>query len=568
MFGSQMKKWVVPAISMFLLSSCNLFPEPESLIQVPKHVKAIETEQGDTFITIASKFLPKGTTFLVPNGPVGADSVQPVDLDGDGKNELVVFYSSTSRKDQVGFFVLKKDKKDWGKIFIKKGTGYAVNWANTADVTGDKQMDLLIGWQDGISTGNTLEIYSWKKNKLVKLQKLNYHELEALQFKNDSLTVLAIWQRDLADVYKVQLLKWTGTLFDVDKVHESTYFHTVIDYYQHRTEEVPDAAYYWYYLADAHLKANHPELALAALGKGMRLHTVVPSYSAFVKLKEEIDKKLTKNKDSTVLIEYHDPNLSFRVPTNLAPFITTKGGHGENNSDIVSVLFSPDQRRQKCLFSFEIFTKDLSAISKDSDLVKIGETKNHLYYIRRGKDVSDDGTRLVKEAISSREQMIASVKIGAEFQEYYSLENENVIQMAKDASIRYWYALSGGKMKDGKIDTFHLNDLEYRYLGSDLETKTKLFNYLSKSYTFDAIETFMKKANILEHNGRLVQPNADGGSMLNYDLAKVVQKKDNGEEKEFDIKVPLGDSYSYEVIHIGFQKTDSGWRIFSNPGAF
>lgn len=51
-------------------------------------------------------------------------------------------------------------------------------------------------------------------------------------------------------------------------------------------------------------------------------------------------------------------------------------------------------------------------------------------------------------------------------------------------------------------------------------------------------------------------------------LAKVVQKKDNGEEKEFDIKVPLGDSYSYEVVHIGFQKTETGWRIFSDPGTF
>ncbi|MDQ6597430.1 hypothetical protein E2K98_06725 [Bacillus salipaludis] len=568
MFGSQMRKWVVPAIGMIMLSGCNLFPEPESLIQVPKYVKAFKTEHDANVVAIAAKYLPKGTTFSVPNGPVGADSVQPVDLDGDGKNEIVVFYCSTNTKDQVGFFVLKKENKDWAKVFIKKGTGYAVNWANSADVTEDQQKDLLIGWQDGVSSGNVLEIYSWNKQQLKKIQRLNYHELEALQFKNDSLTRLVIWQRDLADVYKVQLLKWNGNSFEVDKEHESSYFHKVIDYYEHRTAEVPDAAYYWYYLADAHLKANHPELALKALEKGMKLHTVVPSYSSFLKLKDQIVEKLEKNKDSSVLFEYHDPNLSFRVPSNLAPYITTKGGHGENNSDIVSVLFSPDQRLQKSLFTFEIFTKDMSGGIKDTELVKIGETKNHLYFIRRGKELSDAGNKLVQTAISNREQIISSVKIGPEYQEYYSLENVNVIQIAKDAAVKYQYVMSGGEMKDGIIEPINLSDSEYRYLGADLDTKAKLFNYLSSSYTLDAIDTFMKKAKILEHDRKLVQPNADGGSMLNYDLAKVVQKKDNGEEKEFDIKVPLGNSYSYEVVHIGFQKTEIGWRIFSDPGTF
>jgi hypothetical protein len=128
--------------------------------------------------------------------------------------------------------------------------------------------------------------------------------------------------------------------------------------------------------------------------------------------------------------------------------------------------------------------------------------------------------------------------------------------------------MTGGKMTEGEIKTISINDLEFRYLGKDLDTNLKLTDYLSDVYTEDVIQSFKNRAKIFEYFGKLVQPNADGGSILNYDLAKVVQKKDNGNEKEFDVKVPLGNSYSFEVVHIVFQKTENGWRIFSEPGTF
>jgi hypothetical protein len=58
-----------------------------------------------------------------------------------------------------------------------------------------------------------------------------------------------------------------------------------------------------------------------------------------------------------------------------------------------------------------------------------------------------------------------------------------------------------------------------------------------------------------------------GDSLLNYDRAEVVQKKNKGNEMEIDLKVPLGDTNSYEFVHISFQKTENGWRIFSEPGS-
>lgn len=123
-------------------------------------------------------------------------------------------------------------------------------------------------------------------------------------------------------------------------------------------------------------------------------------------------------------------------------------------------------------------------------------------------------------------------------------------------------------MPEGIIETFTKNEMEYRYLGADLDTKEKLFEFLSNSYTPAAIRSYILRANLIEKDGKLAQPNADGGSLLNYEKAVIVRKKDNGTEKEFDLKVPLGNSLSYEYVHVVFSKTRDGWRISSDLGTF
>ncbi|OLS40325.1 DL-endopeptidase inhibitor IseA family protein [Bacillus sp. MRMR6] len=449
-----MRKIAVYILSIIcLLTGCNLFTDPESLIQPPKEAKA--KDQDEDLLSIARRNLPKGTELFVPNGPVGTESVISVDLDDDEQDEVLVLYKSTIHQNQVGAFVLKETKNGWDKVFAKNGPGSVISWASASDVTGDGRKEILIGWQLTTSSENTLEIFHWNKGKLTSLRELSYNELEAVQFDNDPKTRLAIWKRDMADVYKIDLLGWNGDAFVTDRTYYPAYFQKVIAYYQKRTSEVPDAAYYWYYLADAYLKANQNELALEAIEKGLKTKSMVPTKDFFEQLK-----KLAKNNQNT-----------------------------------------------------------------------LGQTKE------------------------------TNIR-------FTSLEDELVIKRVTKAAQQYWYVTSGGKMPDGIVNIVNINNNEYRYLGTDLDTNAKMQNYLSRSYTMDAIQGFLRRVKIFEYFGKLVQPNADGGSILNYELAEIVQKKDKGNEKEFDIKVPLGNSLSYEVVHISFQKTENGWRIFSEPGTF
>ena len=186
-----------------------------------------------------------------------------------GKKKLVGLYQSNENKNQVGAFALLKKNKTWEKVFAKKGSGYEISWASASDLTGDGINELLLGWKVGNLAGNLLEIYSWEKEGFVPLKKINYHEMEVIQFENDAMARLAIWKKDIDDSYEIELLKWNRHTFVADVNHYASYFSKVVQYYKERTNAVPNSALYWYLLADAYLKDNHPDLALKAITKGM-----------------------------------------------------------------------------------------------------------------------------------------------------------------------------------------------------------------------------------------------------------------------------------------------------------
>lgn len=553
-----------------MMGGCNFLPEPTSLIQAPVKASA-KSNVEQSLDAIAKRFLPKGSELTIPNGPIGTNSILTSDFNGDGQEEAVVLYQSKEAKNQVGVYVLTKKKGNWEKIYAKKGSGYEISWASVADVTGDGKQELLLGWKVGSLAGNVLEVYTWEKNNFKLLQKVNYHQLEAIKIKDEPKTRLAVWKKDISDAYEIDLLRWESNKFVADEKNYPSYFPKAVQYFKQRTESVPDASYYWYYLADAHLKANHPELALAAVTKGMEKNMVIPSYEKFAELKDKIEKNLANIKQD-IPFDVQNAGIHLEIPKEIASNILIEEGNGLGSNYIVSVFVSPEQKEKKLLFSLEIFSKDMMFDSIGNEFEKLAETDGYLYYVNRNsgtitnQDIQKNS--IYKKAFAFKEKMIQSVKPGNYYPAYTSLEEEKVIKMVNDAFNKYWYVTAGGKQQGGLIESFTLNGTDYRYLGTDLNTKSKLVNYLSESYTSDAVQAYLKRAKILEHNGKMVQPNADGGSLANYKLARVVESSNNGQSGKYVIRVPIGSSLIFEYSDVEFQKTESGWKISTAPGTF
>lgn len=563
-----MKRLLMVGI-LLLLSGCNLFPEPASLIQAPQHAESKSVDEVNP-MQVAKGLLPADTQITIPNEPVGMDAVLQADFNLDGEKELVTFYKSRVNANDIGALVLQKSDGKWQVSETFTGVGYDIDYSAVADVTGDSRPELLVGWTTGVSAGDVLDVYTWEDNRFKKLTALNYHKLDMIAV--EGVPRLAIWNRVFADVYEVNVVKWDVQTFVTDTSVYPSYFLEVADYYRERTEQVPDAAYYWYYLADAWLKAGQPEAALDAINHGMQLRTVAPSFSEFEKLKAVIESEIAARKAQDMIFYSPKAELTLHIPNELVSDIVVEEMEGNANEYVMNVYVG-DESEKGLLFAVEVYAKDFIVI-EELDLPILAETENLVYLIRRSSEhpfADQPASELYSRfnhAVTLMEEMIASVRPGATFSKHTNLDDALLVEKIVAARQAYSIVGMGGQELSGELETFLHNGTDYRYMGSDLATFEKLYVFLGETYTPEATATFVERAGIIEHDGRLAQPNADGGSLLNYAKASVLQVKDWGAEKQVDLEVPLGNSLSFETIQVVFQKTEQGWRIASSPGMF
>jgi len=242
------------------------------------------------------KFLPSGAKLEEPKNPGGAKAIQQQDMDGDGKAELLVTYRVGQNPGELGAILLQKKQNNWEKVWEQKGSlGYALDRASFADITGDGRPELLLGWTMGASAGNGLDIFTWQDKEkssgggvaldddgnalnevhwqgtMTHIASIGYHKIDIINANNQKDTgfiiigeesplfgkqaALALWRHDTGEAYSIKVLRWTKVGSDTGLVPAEDlypeYYKKVVAYYQEKVKEMPEAAFYWYYLADA-----------------------------------------------------------------------------------------------------------------------------------------------------------------------------------------------------------------------------------------------------------------------------------------------------------------------------
>ncbi|MEW6425082.1 MAG: FG-GAP-like repeat-containing protein [Bacillota bacterium] len=270
-----------------LSGGCAQFPTPGELIKPPA-IKAAAAPGKAVFDAeelkqIAQQFLPAGAVFLTsaPAQPPekttpdagSRELIQAADLNSDGRPEIIAGYRVS--QGSVGVMVLQK-KEQWTKVWQEEGKGYNLERLQLADVTGDGQDELLIGWTIGASAGNGLDILAWQGDGLKQIARTGYHRLEvadlAGEYGRDGRQELAAWVKDTGDAFSVEVLRWDGQKLAPAQDVEAAYFPRVVEYYQQKVKETPQVRVYCYYLADALARAKDYQGALAAVEKGMALN--------------------------------------------------------------------------------------------------------------------------------------------------------------------------------------------------------------------------------------------------------------------------------------------------------
>ncbi|NHN35426.1 hypothetical protein G9U52_37650 [Paenibacillus sp. S3N08] len=141
------------------------------------------------------------------------------------------------------------------------------------------------------------------------------------------------------------------------------------------------------------------------------------------------------------------------------------------------------------------------------------------------------------------------------------LSEKDAVGLAADAQKHFWLISRGGD-GDHKDGSFAFKGNDYRWMATDLDTKAKFIEYLELLYTPEQAQAYWKKqiGNIVEIEGKLAQPNADGGSMIRWDEAAAKLMKEESGIKTFRVSVPLYDKLEVHDLKLRYVQ-GKGWRI-------
>jgi hypothetical protein len=294
MIKRKILKIAIVCTSLTLLNTA-MFTTAIGSIGIKKAPVTQKLNINQNLIKIVQQNLPKGAILTNPINPKGTNAIQLKDINGDGQNEIIAVFK-INEEGKVGFIVLTetRDKRSLIKSREYITEGIAVDFLKFAPITAKNKTDIVFGWTIG-ATAKNMDIFTWKNGWLTKIANAWYTKIEVADMPNkggkkDGIAEIALWNHDTGEAYITGVYRWDGSKLVIARDVYPIYFKKVAAYYKEKVNEEPNAAFYWYYLADAQLKAENPKAAIEAANRGLAILKKFPDYYPEAKKFEDIIK--------------------------------------------------------------------------------------------------------------------------------------------------------------------------------------------------------------------------------------------------------------------------------------
>ncbi|MCY6957523.1 hypothetical protein [Clostridium brassicae] len=212
------------------LSGCSVMKSPVELIQKPKVIsKNIKEEY------ILSEILSKEETLTLSLSQKDMESIRSIDLDQDGKDELIVLFKENKDvfrgENKYGIIILKQLNGKWHEINRIYQKAYGVDLVECKDVTGDKKPDIIIGWNGKKEDEKLLNVYSWSKGYFHFLYKDMYKEIGIDDLDNDGKNEVVLLKKVAkSDAVSLEVFKYFNEkINNIDKfiIKNKNYYNTM-----------------------------------------------------------------------------------------------------------------------------------------------------------------------------------------------------------------------------------------------------------------------------------------------------------------------------------------------------
>lgn len=196
----------------FLLTSCSLSPLPAGadLLKAP----SLNKRQAEVSEALAATM---NLSEIIYRYPMKGDEFRApfvfYDLDGDGSEEAMVFYSLASRSTEIRAKVLRRDGEgNWYSLHDIPGQGDQIEVVEFARLTSMERPCMLLCWLDSNRQERQLEIFSMQGISLEREAQLLCAAYSIVEYPGQLSRLLIVTQQKREDPLELQLLGGEGRL--------------------------------------------------------------------------------------------------------------------------------------------------------------------------------------------------------------------------------------------------------------------------------------------------------------------------------------------------------------------
>lgn len=189
---------LIMVLSVAALSGCSAsFTDGGNMMRPPRPTgdkaeiqNIIESKAGSSF------------TFVYPQSGDYRSAVTMQDLDNDGSDEAIALFSSGSENTRLNLMIMTKQGESWESIATIQSGAAGVDRMFFADINGDSNLELFIGWTSLGSNEKQISAYAFEdEHNQIREMPIDstYNELAYADFDNDGqdeLILLTIANKD------------------------------------------------------------------------------------------------------------------------------------------------------------------------------------------------------------------------------------------------------------------------------------------------------------------------------------------------------------------------------------
>ena len=187
-----------------VLSGCMFNASPEDLYELPQL-----PEEYTALREMIDEILAGGAEYAAPASGTNVQSVQLVDLNGDGVEEALAFFRNQTEERPLKVYIFQAVEDGYRQAALIEGSGTAIHSISYIDMNGDGVQELVVGWRVSAEM-QAVGVYNIKGYNPQTVMFSPYVRYEILDFNGDGMQEMVLFHSDANGTPVAEYYGWVG----------------------------------------------------------------------------------------------------------------------------------------------------------------------------------------------------------------------------------------------------------------------------------------------------------------------------------------------------------------------